>query len=93
MATAQERVVAGAAMLDGKHPDWFRKISRETLQIASTRHCICGQLYGDYNDGIRQLGYESGVEYGFTGSSVEMNPLWVEEIDKRLQPERELVLA
>jgi hypothetical protein len=50
MATVEERVAAGVAWLDEKAPGWWGRegrryrISLSRLRIASTDHCICGQL-------------------------------------------------
>ena len=45
-----DAVARGAALLDEKAPGWIDKIDLSTLNIASDRLCILGQVYEDYED-------------------------------------------
>ena len=97
MATVQERVAAGAALLDERRPDWFKAIDASLIDIASSERCICGQLYGGYTPGISILAV-SPTEHGFTiGESTRelINAEWRDAVASRLAKveERELVLA
>lgn len=44
MPTAEERVAAGAALLDTKVPGWRDRIDMDILDLDSTVCCIIGQL-------------------------------------------------
>jgi hypothetical protein len=73
MSTINERVQAGIALLDEKGPaDWRERIDFATLNLQSRRNCVLGQIYGYYNDGLRELGVTQfdfddfpGAPYGF----------------------------
>lgn len=87
MATVEERVAAGAALLDEKQPDWFKLIDCATLNIASADQCVCGQLFEGFYAGIRELGIDGkSSEYGFAvgGDPVDViNATWRETIVQR----------
>ena len=51
METTIKEVKAGAKYLDKNFPKWWTRIDPEILQMASAKHCILGQLYGDYPNG------------------------------------------
>src|SRR4029077_12412117 len=65
---AVARAVAGAALLDRLTPGWWRLVKLRPLDINSTCNCVTGQLFGDYGDGLRELGLtdDEAEEYGFT---------------------------
>ena len=46
--TYEERVAAGAALLDEKFPGWDAQIDLATLDIQRYTQCIGGQLCGTY---------------------------------------------
>lgn len=94
MTIAEERVARGAALLDAKGPaNWRALIDRGVLTIASSIHCICGQLYGgDYSRGFEALGIGGcGHNYGFVALSAhaftayvscrELDAAWLKELD------------
>jgi len=87
MASVEERVAAGAALLDERKPDWFKSIDCAALEISSCNRCICGQLYGDYSTGTGALGVAARAsEYGFVvngGTADEFNEAWREAIAQR----------
>lgn len=95
--TVQDRVAAGAAFLDEKRPGWFNEIDNATLDIASAKECVCGQLFGSYSTGIGTLGASThSVDYGFVVTDTtreELNIAWCEAITARKTKieERELV--
>ena len=45
MSTTNERVAAGAALLDEKRPGWWQRIDTDTLDMGETCGCILGQTY------------------------------------------------
>jgi hypothetical protein len=107
MAITEDRVAAGAALLDDKRPDWFWVVDPDTLDVQSCRVCPVGQLYdGQFNEGLRALGVAGrSAAFGFApdGSKALTNAAWREAIAFRraaveaeaeeAEPERELVLA
>lgn len=49
---ARERVRRGAAYLDQIDPEWYRQINPETLELDDGRHCVLGQLHGEFRLGL-----------------------------------------
>lgn len=45
----------GAEYLDTHYSDWRDKVDEQRLSMASGTHCILGQVFGDYEDGIRRI--------------------------------------
>ena len=94
-----ECVTRGAEMLDRQRPEWYREIDMARLNIASGKDCICGQLFGDYGVGARELGVTGEPHnYGFTGGAFrpipELNEAWREAVANRiLAAMKELVPA
>ncbi len=95
MATVDERVALGISKIRPVRPRWFDELEPSKLNIASTRECVCGQLFGTFHEGIAQLGITDGsAEYGFAlgdSNNMEMVEGWRRAIDR--ERERELVLA
>lgn len=56
MATVEERVASGAYMLDIFSPGWREKIDLARLDIRSCTSCVLGQVFGDYECGMKALG-------------------------------------
>lgn len=48
----RERVERGAAYLDDADPGWHRRVDSETLELDDGRHCILGQLHGEFRLGL-----------------------------------------
>lgn len=48
----RERVRRGADYLDGVDPEWYRQVDAETLELGDGRHCILGQLHGEFRLGL-----------------------------------------
>lgn len=66
--TAKKLVAAGGSFLDLKrNGNWRAEINKDTLDLASPRYCIVGQLYGEYDDGLGELGISNpeARKYGF----------------------------
>jgi len=49
---ARERVQRGAKYLDGVDPEWHRRVDSETLELEDGRHCVLGQLHGEFRLGL-----------------------------------------
>ena len=49
---ARERVRRGAEYLDGVDPEWYRHVNSETLELDDGRHCVLGQLHGEFRLGL-----------------------------------------
>lgn len=48
----RERVQRGAEYLDNVDPEWHRRVDSETLELGDGRHCILGQLHGEFRLGL-----------------------------------------
>jgi hypothetical protein len=63
MSSDMDKVIAAAGVLDRFGPsDWRSKIDLTRLKMYSSRDCILGQIYGEYNDGLEQLTDRSGFD-------------------------------
>lgn len=96
----KDYVSAGAELLDRKRPDWFLHIDFGELAMGSTDACILAQVYGSYDEGLRELHMDDSFEataLGFTlfavGSYddpdrdqiwVRLGDAWVTQIQYRL---------
>lgn len=49
---AQARVARGADYLDEVDPGWHLRVDPDTLELASGRACVLGQLHGDFRLGL-----------------------------------------
>ena len=62
----EAQIQAGAKLLEEKvGPDWFKKIDLQRLDMFDCFHCVLGQIFGDYFDGLKIL---EGVKYDFETS-------------------------
>jgi len=48
----RQRVQRGAAYLDDVDPEWYRHVDAETLELGDGRHCILGQMHGEFRLGL-----------------------------------------
>lgn len=48
----RERVERGAAYLDDVDPGWYRRVNADTLELDDGKHCILGQLHGEFRLGL-----------------------------------------
>jgi hypothetical protein len=48
----RERVQRGATYLDDLDPGWHRRVDADTLELDDGRHCILGQLHGEFRLGL-----------------------------------------
>lgn len=49
------RAKIGATILDIFQPDWAEQIDPLTLRMENGCHCIFGQLFGSYEDGVEKV--------------------------------------
>jgi hypothetical protein len=84
--TIATRVERGAALLDRHVPGWEKRIDLETLDIASSEFCICGQLanksrakFVRENLGYPGEGFGVFIEYLDTKRKpkTEMDAVWL----------------
>lgn len=58
-----QRVASGIALLDAHGPaDWRLDVDLSTLNMASTSHCVLGQVYGSFDRGYDDLVLEGGLD-------------------------------
>ena len=71
MTDLRVRVMAGIGMLDTYGPKNWRKklgagIKARRFNLASTEHCVLGEVYGDFSEGIAALGHNfDASDFGF----------------------------
>lgn len=91
----REDIEAGIALLDANRPGWYRDVDLEILDLASSRRCVVGQLYGTYSHGVAELGLHLGSRFGFAMPASlsnmnnrlywkDLNEAWTQEIQMRL---------
>jgi hypothetical protein len=85
LATEPEwEVHDSAAMLDRVKPGWWKKIDLDTLNLASHRQCVLGQLYGSFDRGrvnLRDMVYGDWALSCFYGN--RDREAWIAEIERR----------
>lgn len=77
------QINAGIKLLDSTTPGWREKIDLDQLDLGSCSVCVLGQVFGDYDEGIDQLGV-SGYDYGFNTMSnmPALTAAWKEALGK-----------
>lgn len=84
-------IARGVALLDQcEGPHWVSAIELEKLDLTSYSTCVLGQLYGNYDDGLRELEIGSGTPFGFLldkGNWAYLTRDWKATI-RRLKKER-----
>lgn len=90
---AAEAAARGASFLDGEVPNWSHpnRIDLDALRLASCKRCVLGQLFGEYGEGVDDLGLSETDEdtLGFFAVDHEWADLteaWRAEIRKRRHP-------
>lgn len=68
--STMERIEAGIALLDKKKPTWRQRIDLDGLKLEDGQHCVLGQTYGEYGEGLEKLKlkYWEADDYGFDTS-------------------------
>lgn len=61
--TIEERVEAGAALLDREHPGWWRTIDVDKLAMEDKCRCVLGQIWGDYY--LAPITLQDAIRCGF----------------------------
>lgn len=85
MADYTTVVTKGLDVLDAHFGgrSWTKKIDLDDLDLGSCGVCVLGQLFGDYQDGLNELGLSGGYSYGFdtsSGSFRELTAAWKEAL-------------
>jgi hypothetical protein len=63
--TFETRIERGMRLLDELEPGWRERVDLGRLDMSSCLTCILGQLYGDYTQGLSELGVWDAEAYGF----------------------------
>jgi 5-formyltetrahydrofolate cyclo-ligase len=76
-----DAVRAGAEFLDQELPGWNDLIDLGSLCMDDCTHCILGQAYGYYDDGLHNLAISQteGAKYGFDTELFDDSYLVLEE--------------
>lgn len=80
----RDAVLAGLTVLQDKFGDgWEREINCDTLDMSEGAHCVLGQIYGDYDEGVEQMldgDYDNDwtVDHGFNtnGDFQNLDEAW-----------------
>lgn len=95
MTTTQDRVKAGAALLDKERPGWANEIDVAELRMHDCDQCILGQIYRRFSKGLDWFGItrDDAARNGFDiliidstkqrEAYAELGRLWRAEIDAR----------
>lgn len=65
-----ERIVLAAGVLDTLKPEWRSLVDLSNVDMGSHRYCILGQIFGEFNEGMRQFKAQAnanGVGYNSYG--------------------------
>lgn len=81
------KVKSGIALLDAHFggSSWKTDIDLDTLDLGSCSVCVLGQLFGNYSDGLDELGIIGGYSYGFdqsSGSFRDLTAAWKDALGK-----------
>jgi hypothetical protein len=84
----RERVRRGVALLNDVRPSWTKRLSVGRLELESCEVCVLGQLYGDYEHGLKHFDKavrRNPTAFGFTTRGGDeywekLNAIWREEI-------------
>ena len=91
MADLEQRVAAGAALLDRERPGWWEEVDTERLDMASECDCVLGQVWGEYIDGVNALHVRGdggwvvwSTDHGFERADwTDLDRLWLAAIAER----------
>lgn len=80
--------LAAACALDRYRPDWYRRLDLDRLDLASTRLCVLGQVYGDYATGwdavVPRAAAEGHGRVSLGFSAFASRDVWIAEVWRRL---------
>lgn len=94
MSSYDDRVAAGATLLDRTVPAWFKLVDLRRLDLSSTRNCVATQVFGSYDAARRRLRVTSeaaavrlGLDIGHWESPAryaDLTAAWRREVERRL---------
>lgn len=80
MTDYTKAVNAGIELLDAERPGWKSEIDLDSLDLGSCGVCVLGQIFGEYSEGLSELGISTGHRYGFDttgeGKYTELTQAW-----------------
>ena len=78
MSAQTVTVTRGIAYLDEHLPGWQDEIDWDKLEMDECEKCILGQLFGNYERGLRVLGLDDGQRFGLatSGNWEKLTNLW-----------------
>jgi hypothetical protein len=88
----EDRVSAGAVLLDEQRPGWYAQIDLQRLDMDSYDDCVLGQLFGSFEGGLETLDAVGLYIYNIGFAGVPGDPrevyellgeLWTREINLR----------
>lgn len=86
MSDFKSVVANGMSFLDAEKPGWRSELNLSRLNVASCDVCVLGQLFGDYDDGLTELGIDNteAKRYGFNtdGDMAGLTAAWKEALGK-----------
>lgn len=87
MTDYTSKVTSGIQLLNAHfgNENWKKDIDLDTLDLGSCGVCVLGQLFGDYSEGLDELGIGGGYAYGFdvsTGSFRDLTAAWKDALGK-----------
>lgn len=56
MSKIPDEIKAGMELLDREVPGWREEIDLYSLDMGLCEHCILGQLFREYDEGVRAIG-------------------------------------
>ena len=88
MDSQKVRIARGMELLDRENPSWCDKIELKSLDVGNVGHCVLGQVYGEYIDGVGALGIAFHTErHGFmwlnSDSVMGLTRSWKKAIKER----------
>lgn len=93
----EDRVAAGARVMDGVNPEWFWNIDLKELNLTDCYNCVIGQLHGEFYKGCTELNFTKAMaaaggfniaepmdyESDLDAEYTELTALWRQEIIRR----------
>ncbi len=91
--TLTEAVQRGCAWLDSVKPGWEREIDLDGLEMGSCRHCVLGQMFGDFaramklfdlaDEWVDAHAFDLGESKEFDWDYLDLTETWIAEITRR----------
>lgn len=64
-STYTDRVIHGMHRLNQREPGWEQRVELALLDVGSSDLCVVGQVFGDYEGGLKALGIEEDDAWMF----------------------------